>query len=147
MVPRLSRKKSARDGLPLVGRRCPGNPRTIHEMLAFSIFIGRASPDRAGARPYHLQCESRPLLRATSDRAVGTRSCAIRRCTSRHPIRFCSANPRTVRARSFLTIVVIKRIGPHECSLGRVHEPFSAVRVITRLANRIIRHDEENKIL
>ena len=145
MVPRLSRKKSARDGLPLVGRRCPGNPRTIHRMLAFSIFIGRASPDRGSAS--HLQCESRPLLRATSDRAVGTRSCAIRRCTSRHPIRFCSANPRTVRARSFLTIVVIKRIGPHECSLGRVHEPFSAVRVITRLANRIIRYDEENKIL
>src|SRR5271165_5877088 len=61
--------------------------------------------------------------------------------------RRCSANPRTVRARSFLTIVVINRIGPDESSLGRVHEPFGAVRVITRLADRIIRHDEENKIL
>jgi len=78
---------------------------------------------------------------------LGMGSCAIRRCTSRHHIRFCPANPRTVRARSFLTIVVIKRIGPDESSLGRAHEPFSAVRVITRLANRIIRHDEQNKIL
>jgi len=50
-------------------------------------------------------------------------------------------------ASSFLTIVVIKCIGPDESSFGRAHEPFSAVRVITRLTNGIIRHDKENKIL
>src|SRR5271157_6080097 len=63
-----------------------------------------------------------------------------------HHIRFCPANPRTVLARSFLTIVVIKRIGSDESSLRRAYEPFSAVRIITRLSNRVIRNDEENKI-
>src|SRR5271166_4980244 len=39
-------------------------------------------PDRAGARPYHAQLRITSLSRATPDRAVGTRSRAIRRCTS-----------------------------------------------------------------
>src|SRR5271166_2725265 len=40
---------------------------------------------------------------------------------------------RTVRARSFLTIVVIKRIGPDESSLGKAHEPFSADKPLRNL--------------
>src|SRR5271165_4768833 len=43
-------------------------------------------PDRAGARPYHAQLRIMSLSLATPDRAVGTRSRAIRRCTSGGPL-------------------------------------------------------------
>ena len=38
--------------------------------LAFSMFIGRASPDRAGARPYQLQWWTTSLIACEPDHAV-----------------------------------------------------------------------------
>ena len=45
---------------------------------------------------------------------------------------------------SFFTMIVIKRIGADEFALGRMHQPFMTIRVITRLTKRIVRYDEEN---
>jgi hypothetical protein len=41
--------------------------RIVRAMFCLSIFIGRASPDRAGARPYHaLPCRERVPAAATA---------------------------------------------------------------------------------
>jgi hypothetical protein len=43
---------------------------SVHVSLScLSNFLGRAVPDRAGARPYHRNGGSRPLSRASRDRA------------------------------------------------------------------------------
>src|SRR5271165_5938950 len=42
--------------------------------------MGRASPDRAGARPYRVRSRITSLSRATRINSNGTRSRAIRRC-------------------------------------------------------------------
>ena len=66
----------------------------FHELTPFPLrsFSGRGRPDRAGARP-SCNGEPRPLCRASPGRAVGTRSCAIRRCTSRSHFRFWPPDP------------------------------------------------------
>src|SRR5271166_5218119 len=96
---------------------------------AFSIFIERASPDRAGARPYHAQLRITSLSRASPDRAGARPYHAQLRITS-----LSRASPDRAGARPYhaqLRITSLSRATPGSrgsASLPRTiadHVPFA----------------------
>ena len=46
----------------------------------------------------------------------------------------------------FFAVVVVDRVGADQSGLGRFNEPFIAVRIITGLAPRIVRDNQNDKI-
>ena len=48
--------------------------------------------------------------------------------------------------RSFLTIEVIERLGPHRRRSGDLNAPFVAVGIVTRFADRIVGNDVKDEV-